>query len=683
MAEDSAIVIRDRRHSAETRDPRGATGNTSYSWVTPGRPTVARWDGQQAFLQGYYAETFTNRAINIIADRIAALPFRAGPNPDEPGKYDQNAPLARLLGPPPGTPNPELTARQLWKSGIINYLVTGRFAWEIERGGQDGVIGLWPLVIGGLKVIPTDKGRAYFSGFEYSVNGTVNPIEYRREEVVYGWNAAPDDPRESESPLRSLSYPISVAVQIDQYFYAFMKNDAKPATLVVHGPFATDDAQRAFRDQFMANHAGPLNANKTMFTAADPDDNGNVAGTLDIKQIGATAKDSQMAQLREQMLDSITSGLGVPMSLMDASGRTFDNAGQEAQNFYELRILPLCADLQDHVNRDLAPKVGEEVGWFDLSKVQALRPRLAEGWSAGDVKDKLLTDEIRSFAGLGPVDKQALLAEKQENIALAQSAQTQIGVDSLAKAKAEDNSNDPTPGQNPVDQTDAQAPEKDGEDPKKTPAQTKKPPARVPTRQELTESRVLESRSTAVTRLEILLARQLAVLTERSLRATESRATGKRGRQLLETRESVDAVYERTYWFDETRQAIEPVYSGALLAASAALAGLMVNAEVDELRWWVEQRARDVAYSVVDARWNKLRLGVDDTATPETLVEAVRQAHVDTPALTELRPIAESAYDDAVRQLTGVPRGTVRDLLIRMTTGDIDVDRALGELTDG
>ena len=63
----------------------------------------------------------------LISSTIASLPVRAGKDPNKPQDFDLEAPLARLLGPPPYSPNPNTTPSQLWAHSIASYLITDRF----------------------------------------------------------------------------------------------------------------------------------------------------------------------------------------------------------------------------------------------------------------------------------------------------------------------------------------------------------------------------------------------------------------------------------------------------------------------------------------------------------------------------------------------------------------------------
>lgn len=416
----------------ERRDPNGATAPSGYMNV-PGRPMMAEWDAETAY-RAYVSQWLVMRAIELIADRVSSWPFRVGADPDKPGDYDKKAKLAQLLGPPPGVPNPMFSARALWKWSIINYLVTGRFAWEIERGrpsrdlaaqpGQQtdssGIVGLWPLVTAVFRPVPSDGGRSYFTGYEYTPYGTGHPIEKTLDQVVYGWNPHPQDYRQPFSALEALALNVNITYEIDRYSFAFMQNDGMPASMIVHAKFPDKTQRDSWRAKILGNHKGAQNAGKVMFTEGTADDNGKVTGAVEVIPMGVNNRDSQLSVIYDQQLQAISGGLGVPMSRLDASGRTFNNAGQEDINWHEDKLLPLCRELQDVVNRVLAPKFDDgNAGWFDLSQVRALKPRMSDNVPFAAIEGDMLRDERRQYAGLGPVDLKALEAEKEADAKMA------------------------------------------------------------------------------------------------------------------------------------------------------------------------------------------------------------------------------------------------------------------------
>lgn len=351
----------------EIRDPKAATQN--LRWVTPGRAQPPDWDAARAYQVAYYSNVVVYACVRVLANTLAALPFRAGADPDQPTSWNPTAPLARLLGPAPGGPAPKLSARRLWAWTVAQRVVTGRYGWEIEYTGSQ-VSALWPLASSSLVPVPSTGGNNWYDGFLYGPPARQKVL--KPDAIVYGWNPRGDDFRQPESDLQAAHLDVSVAVMQDRYDYAFLKNDARPAALVVTEAFADREDFQAFKTQWQSEYGGPYNSGKTAFIEAEGDGNG-VAGAVDVKILGMNAKDSQAMERYAAKLNSIAIALGVPWSLLDASGRTYDNAGQEILNFWQTRMLPLLADLQDEINMQLAPKLGSEVGWFDTTKVLALK----------------------------------------------------------------------------------------------------------------------------------------------------------------------------------------------------------------------------------------------------------------------------------------------------------------------
>ena len=83
--------------------------------------------------------------------------------------------------------------------------------------------------------------------------------------------------------------------------------------------------------------------------------------------------------LRWEKIKSIESlGIDQHVCIEVPDGHTYlstfwEHNSSEYKNFWTLTILDLLAELQDHVNQDLAPRVGDTVGWWDLSRVSAVQ----------------------------------------------------------------------------------------------------------------------------------------------------------------------------------------------------------------------------------------------------------------------------------------------------------------------
>ena len=106
----------------------------------------------------------------------------------------------------------------------------------------------------------------------------------------------------------------------------------------------------------------------------DDDDNSGKP-LVQVEKIAQTAVDAQLLELSKTAKDEICVAFGVPLSLIgNAQERIYANASSEYKNFWTMTVMNLITEIQDHVNVLLAPRLGQEVGWFDLSRVAALQP---------------------------------------------------------------------------------------------------------------------------------------------------------------------------------------------------------------------------------------------------------------------------------------------------------------------
>ena len=269
------------------------------------------------------------------------------------------------------------SARAFWIWTIVQYLVTGRFGWEAwlsGTGANKQTIGLWPLVSAALSPKPTSGGTQWFDGFEYvPATGT---IQLTNEQVIYCWRPNIKDWRLPETVLTVATFPVFIARQVDKYMYNLLKNDLVATTMVIAPPFEEDEERRAWEDQFLAEYTGVDRAGGTIFGEAEADEDDPQGKPLvQVERLAASVLDSGLRQAQQDAENTICIAFGVPRSLIgDASQRTYANASSEYKNFWTLTVLDLIAEMQEHVNQALAPRIGDEVGWFDLSRVSAVQP---------------------------------------------------------------------------------------------------------------------------------------------------------------------------------------------------------------------------------------------------------------------------------------------------------------------
>lgn len=681
---DDGIVVRDlrgtRRRTTELRDPSAATGTLGFR--ATGLPMVAEWDAATAIKWGYLANTIVYRCVQVTANALSRVPFRVGADPTKPKDYNPRAPLARLLGPAPFGPNTETSARQLWAWTVAQYLVTGRWAWENELDDQGRPVALWPLPASSLRAIPTASGARYFDRFLFGPPAKAKGLT--AEQVTYGWRPSAHDWREPESALQAARMDISVAVMQDRYDYAFLKNGSRPDFLLVHEAFENDDQTDAFRDQFLAEHRGPDNAGKPAFVESLGGGERGVTGAIDVKQLGLSQKDAQALQRYQHKVQQICLALGTPLSkLGDASGRTFNNAGQEDSNWYQETVQPLGDELADVVNIKLAPMLGGDVGWFDWSVVPALQPEpkitaasipglrsakvisLNDGRAAVDLPGIGAEGDLLGDDAPAP-DLQAAAAAFKTLIdagADPQWAAQATGWDGLTMAPA-------APAE-PVLRAaggsvrDALSRQPHDEEPEPTVEDL----ARAACERRDARWKAVNARAET---MEKTWQRAMTRLFTRQQQSTLARLTGKRGRQMLsaaltpaEGRAPEDPapqvdpseIFDPTFWTEETTDAAAPLYETVVTVAGTEVAerfGVAFDLDAPYVDEFIQARAQDLSGQVTQTTYDQIRAQlVEGVAAGESIDDlAARVRHVftiatDTRAVTIARTEVISAYNGA------------------------------------
>lgn len=592
---------------------------------------------EQTLDETYYANVYVYGCVRAIANDLAARPFRVGADPESPNDFDPNHPLAVRLGPPPGGPNAQTSARRLIAWSAAQRLVLGALAWQI-----DGDLRFWPLPGSDLKANRQEDGRkvvksGWYESFEIGEGRDKRTL--RADEVFYSWQPAQDDWGRPESALEAAALDVQVAVMQDIYDNAFIKNDARPASIVVHQSFTEESDKRKFRRQFLNRHQGPANAGRVAFVETDTSRNGAAPkDSIFVQTLGLSQRDAQMVERYEKKLRSICVAFGVPLSrLGDASERTFSNADRETLNYWLDTVQPLGLDIADDINMDLMPLFDSSgnVGWFDWSGVPALQP--IKRFTVGDVlslrRDGLITDEeARVEIGMDPDVELPIIDTVPE-------VEPAAPVVPLALVPGEDPVAAAAPqivGQVAALLDDAVA--KLSGQMRSVPVLPPVPgPPHTPTLDEYTGNDV-ESQARAaheyrratwsrvdrtVRREEAKWERKFNGLLEMQAKSVESRLTGKRGRQAL-TRAGeddvpatvvADEVFDRNYWVGRTAEMFRDLFGDVTSTALTAF-DVQFNVAFDVASPWaqnyIEERANYLAGRVTDTTYKGIKRALAD-----------------------------------------------------------------------
>lgn len=623
---------RQRTTALAPREVRANVVNTTtplvqWGFITgPGAAGISQWEASDAIRLAYYQNIYVWACAKAIAEDIASLSFRAGMDPADPEDYVEDAPLAQLLGPPtpksPGGPCKQVSAKTFWEWVIVQLLVTGRFACEqVDLTTRNP--SLWPIPSQSITALASYTAGEWFAGYRYGGWG-MNAVDLTLDQVWYHWRPSADDFRKPESVLQAARLDVSVATMQDRYDYAFLRNDARPAAVVVHEQFARAEDGNAFEAKFLNEHQGPENAGKPIFVETSPD-GATAKDAISITPLGLSQRDAEFIARHEQKIRSIIVAFGVPMTrLGDTSGRTFSNAGQEYFNYYT-KLKTVCRELGDAVNIGLAPLVGREYGWFDTQPLDdAIESAKVQAAGLTDlVKTRVIQlNEARAELGLKALpDGDRLLTD--EELGLLQGAAAQILVQSVS----------PPPPEAPSPQPSAVAPS--AEAPSATPADA------APTRAFTATSTSTETRDETAGELRVAayrrrsrrvmlheaqMERTMRLLLQRQRDATISRLEGKRGRQALravtmsgDVTPAADEVYDQVFWREETTNRMRTIFEAIFGDAAATVLEDVKSTDMfsveDPLAYqFIQTRVNQLAGRVTNTTYEAIKAALSDGA---------------------------------------------------------------------
>jgi phage portal protein BeeE len=352
------LLIGPRTSGGGRNGPTVATKNVN--WQSPGQPQILDMDAQAFGEDSYLNQVYVMRCVQLIANTIAGLEFRAGMDPTNPATHDPTAPLVQLLGrstpQAPGGPNPDTASRAFWAWTICQYIVYGKFAWEAQLTGKQ-IVALWPLVSACVSAVPSNGGQRYFDSYVYTTPMD-GDLPMKADRMIYAWRPSLTDWRVPETVLSAAKLPIYIAKGMDRYMVKLLENDMVATTIVTTPPFEEPSARRAWQEQFDTMFSGVDAKGRTIFAEADYDEDDTSGKPLiQVEKIAQTAVEAELLTISNQAKTDITIALGVSISLIgDASKRIYANADSEYRCLRASEYVRL-ANGERHQAKDMVGKV--------------------------------------------------------------------------------------------------------------------------------------------------------------------------------------------------------------------------------------------------------------------------------------------------------------------------------------
>lgn len=379
----------DRRHSDSTY------------YTAPGvpmPPPLGSLDVERAVSDAYERVVWVYRAIDARAGNASRLTVNIKDGRGDKAKVIEDHPVARVLN---RRANPyEVSSVFRYRlHTLLDLSRKGVFVEAIEdRSGRLRHLHL----LNPAHVFPIPDPDTFVSKFLMRLStGETFPLDpYKRGKGGVLWIRRPHP----LDPYSSMTWVEAAGISIDLDYYAriynrnFLANDGRPGgILAVDGEI--DPAEAAILAARMSG--GPDAAGKVTVIEGDH---------LNYHDLTISNRDAQYVESRALSKSEILVAAGTPLSVIgDASGRTFDNADAEEENFWRHTMLPEL-DLLGSFFEELTEGGVEddtEVVDFDVSEVAVLQrdKRAREAQAAADLEKGVISiDEYREIRGWDPLD---------------------------------------------------------------------------------------------------------------------------------------------------------------------------------------------------------------------------------------------------------------------------------------
>lgn len=317
------------------------------------------WPVERAVFEGYERIVWVYKSVETIAGQASGLQFRLKQGKDVLDDH----PLYWVLN---KHANEMETGPQFRSRLGKQLLLSKRGAFvQVTKARNGTVLRLDLLPPGRTRPVPGSAmstaadGTPQFHLIDHyeivRADGTRNDIP--ADQVIWFREPHPIDPYSGVTPLEAAGMSVELDYFSRLYNTTFMKNDARPGGIIGVGGDMSEPDMIKLEDKFSR---GPAEAGKLTV----------IAGDVSYVDTVTRPRDAQHGETADRAKIETLDAFGVPESMMgNASGKTFDNAGQEGYNFWTITMGP---QLNLQVTGFDTLSEPELEGFFDVSHVPAL-----------------------------------------------------------------------------------------------------------------------------------------------------------------------------------------------------------------------------------------------------------------------------------------------------------------------
>ena len=338
---------------------------------------------------GYEANPVVYRAVRMIAEAAASIPWRAYEGANEVCDHPALALLAR--------PNPVEVGPAFLEALISNLLLFGNA--YVESVSVDGCPReLYALRPDRMSIVPGPDG--WPSAYEYLAGG---------ERVRYDMGGAgmhpilhlkqfhPLDDYYGFAPLKAAQTALETHNAAAGWNRALLDNAARPSGALVYagpeGVSLSDEQFDRLKEELDENFSGARHAGRPLL----------LEGGLDWKALSLSPKDMDFIEAKAAAARDIALALGVPPLLLGLPGdNTLANYQEANRAFWRQTVIPLVARVQKSFATWMAPACGTFRFDYDVDRLDALAQERVLEWTRIDNATFLTRNEKREAAGYAP-----------------------------------------------------------------------------------------------------------------------------------------------------------------------------------------------------------------------------------------------------------------------------------------
>ncbi len=350
------------------------------AWLT-GRDVET---GGAVLSNAYQQVVWVYRAINVLAEQVANIPFRFSTGERGGEQLIASGPLVDFYA----RPHPQINRFQYWELRIIWLMLRGEcFRIPIYETGQSKLKIKNPKLKTLLLLDPAHFQHIVedhqLIGWRYTGFSNQAPLAaqvFLPEEVWFEKLANPFDFWRGMPPLQVAALAAKTDFAASAFMKGFMENNADTG-LVVRTPQPLDETQR---EQILA----ALRERKRKAGTADRPL--LLSGGAEVIKPQLSSSDLQFLENRKFSRGEICAAFGVPEEIVATTDiAKYDVMSGARLNFIENRVAPLCGRLEAEEDRTVKSLDPRATGWFDLDSLpilqQARRSRLTTAKTGFDM----------------------------------------------------------------------------------------------------------------------------------------------------------------------------------------------------------------------------------------------------------------------------------------------------------